>query len=158
MKKSFTPNFRTPWPDLCKEEINKLKYGLTDNIAKEFSDSSKGDISAEAEQLAKSHGVYLEFNRAQTGEEKDWMYLIRVSLPGGGPITREQWRLFEDLSEKYAKDPNGETSLRFTTRQNIQFHWVKKPAVIKIIKTLAEAGKRSLNGCGDNTRNVMACP
>jgi sulfite reductase (NADPH) hemoprotein beta-component len=158
MKKPFNPNFRTPWPDLCKEEFNKIKYGLTDNIAKEFADPSKGDISAEAEQLAKSHGVYLEFNRALTGEEKDWMYLIRVSLPGGGPITRDQWRLFDDLSEKYGKDPEGHSSLRFTTRQNIQFHWVKKPNVLKIIKTLAEAGKRSLNGCGDNTRNVMACP
>lgn len=86
------------------------------------------------------------------------MYLIRVGIPGGGPIKRKQWQLFDDLSEKYAVDPQGISSLRLTTRQNIQFHWVKKPGVLDIIKTLAEHDMKSINGCGDNTRNVMACP
>ena len=60
------------------------------------------------------------------------MYLIRVGIPGGGPINRKQWKLFDDLSEKYAIDPQGISSLRLTTRQNIQFHWVKKPGVLDI--------------------------
>lgn len=56
-----------------------------------------------AEALAKSHGIYLEFNRAKSGTEKDWMYMIRVSIPGGGPITRHQWNIIDDLSEKHTK-------------------------------------------------------
>jgi sulfite reductase (NADPH) hemoprotein beta-component len=108
--------------------------------------------------LAKSYGIYLEFNRAKSGAEKDWMYMVRVSNPGGGPISREQWRLFDGLAEQWGRDPEGRPSLRLTTRQNIQFHWVKKPGVIPLVKALAEAGIKSLNGCGDNTRNVMACP
>ena len=32
---------------------------------------------------SKSHGIYLEYNRAKTGTEKDWMYMIRISIPGG---------------------------------------------------------------------------
>ncbi len=157
-KKSFSPNLQTPREAFSKEELNKLNSnGLRNNLYEEFR-NGKPDIILEAEQLAKSYGIYLEFDRSQTGNEKDWMYLIRVGNPGGGPITREQWLLFDELSEKHTTSNEGHTSLRLTTRQNIQFHWVKKPGVLEIVKRLAEAGKRSINGCGDNTRNVMACP
>ena len=93
-----------------------------------------------------------------TGDPKEWMYLIRIGVPGGGPIAREQWRVIDELSEKYTTDPQGNTSIRLTNRQNIQFHWVKKPGVIPLVKGLAEKGLYTLNGCGDNTRNVMGCP
>ena len=156
-KKPFSPNFKTPQEAFSKEEVNKLTNGLRNNLYEEFR-GDKPDLIWEAEQLAKSHGIYLEFDRAKTGEEKNWSYMIRVSNPGGGPITREQWLLFDELSEKYTTSNEGQTSLRLTNRQNIQFHWVKKQGVLEIVKRLAEAGKRSLNGCGDNTRNVMACP
>jgi len=158
VKKPFEPNFSTPSKELCREELNKLnaKEGKVD-LFKAFRDD-KADMAWEAEQIAKSNGIYLEFDRAKTGQEKDWMYMIRVMNPGGGPLNRNQWLIFDELSEKYTNDPQGNPSLRLTTRQNIQFHWVKKQAVLKIIKLLAHKDIRSLNGCGDNTRNVMGCP
>ena len=159
VRRPFTPNFKTPQSDLCKEELNKLASNMIRGTVKqEFNDDSRGDLTWEAEALAKSHGIYLEFNRAKTGTEKDWMYMIRISIPGGGPINREQWNLIDDLSDKYTKDPDGIPSIRLTTRQNIQFHWVSKKGVMDMIKFIAEKGYNSLNGCGDNTRNVMACP
>ncbi len=159
MKKPFTPDLDTKPENFSPEEKNKLaSNGMRGTLGEEFRDFAKPDISWEAEQLAKSCGVYLEFNRAITGTEKDWMYLIRVGIPGGGPISRKQWHLFDELSSTYAIDPQGVSSLRLTTRQNIQFHWVKKPGVLAIVKTLAEHNMKSINGCGDNTRNVMACP
>ncbi len=115
-------------------------------------------LAWEAEQLGKSYGFYLEYNRARTGREKDWVYMIRISIPGGGPVTREQWRLLDELSERYVTGAGNRPSLRITTRQNIQFHWVRKKDVIEIVRTLAESGLSSLNGCGDNVRNIMACP
>src|SRR3990167_3209658 len=158
MKKPFSPNFNTPQHDLSKEELNKLaSNGIRGNLAVEFRNDSP-DLAWEAEQLAKSHGIYLEFNRAVTGEAKEWMYMIRIGVPGGGPVTREQWRVVDELSDQYTADPQGNSSIRLTNRQNIQFHWVKKPGVIPIVKGLAEKGLYSRNGCGDNTRNVMACP
>lgn len=158
-RRPFTPNFKTPQADLCKEELNKLASNMIrGTVRQEFNDESKGDLSWEAEALAKSHGIYLEFNRAKSGTEKDWMYMLRVSIPGGGPITRHQWNIMDDLSEKHTKDPDGNTSIRLTTRQNIQFHWMNKKGVMDMIKSMAESGYNSLNGCGDNTRNVMACP
>lgn len=158
-KKPFTPNFHTKPEDFSPEEKSKIaSNGVRGTLKQEFNDFAKPDLSWEAEQLAKSQGIYLEFNRAITGTEKEWMYMIRISIPGGGPISREQWNLFDSLADKYCKDPEGNTSIRLTTRQNIQFHWVKKEGVLNIIKTLAENDMRSINGCGDNTRNVMGCP
>ena len=159
MNPKFNPIFQTPLDQHTKEEVNKRNQnGYIGNLKKDFRDQTRSDIAWESEQLAKSHGIYLEFNRALTGKEKDWMYMIRISNPGGGPINKDQWAVLDQLSEQYMKDPIGECSLRLTTRQNIQFHWVKKQHLVDIVKTVAESGLHSLNGCGDNTRNVMACP
>ena len=98
MKKPFEPNLRTPKELFSKEELNKLaSNGIRDHLFEEFR-NDKPDLIWEAEQLAKSYGIYLEFNRAKTGEEKDWMFMIRISVTGGGPITRDQWLAFDELS------------------------------------------------------------
>src|SRR3989338_8482555 len=154
-KKDFSPNLKTPAEQFCREEVNKLNLGLAGHLLKDEFRDDKPEIIAEAEQMAKSQGIYLEFDRAKTGTEKDWSYMIRISNPGGGPITRKQWQLIDELSEKYSVGNDGKPSTRLTNRQNIQFHWVSKKGVLDIVKTMAEAGKNSLNGCGDNTRNVM---
>jgi sulfite reductase (NADPH) hemoprotein beta-component len=159
MKIPFEPNFKTPSDALCKEELNKLhaKNTFEGTLVEEFR-NDKDDLTAEAEQLAKSHGLYLEFDRADKRTDKNWVFMMRITLPGGGPITPEQWLTLDDISEKYTKDPQGRPSLRLTTRQNIQLHWVKKQAAPEIVKALVKSNMKTLNGCGDNTRNVMACP
>ena len=158
MSKPFEPNFQTPAEDHNKVETAKLESnGIRGNLYESFR-SDAPDIEWEAEQLAKSYGIYLEFNRAKTGKEKDWMYMVRLGVPGGGPISPEQWGILDDLASQYSVKPNGVASLRLTTRQAIQFHWVDKQGVLAIVKTAAEAGVLGLNGCGDNVRNVMACP
>jgi len=158
MKKPFEPNFKTPQEKLCKEELNKIaSNGVRGNLFQEFRNDT-ADLTWESEALAKSHGIYLEFDRAKTGEEKDWSYMIRFSIPGGGPINRKQWNVIDQLAEKYTIDSDGHPSIRLTNRQNVQFHWIKKHHVAEIIKAVAESGFNSLNGCGDNTRNVMGCP
>jgi sulfite reductase beta subunit-like hemoprotein len=157
--KAPAPNLRTPREDLCKEEANKLNSGgYRGQLETHFQDLSIEDIVWESEQLAKSHGIYLEFNRDKTGTKKEWMYMMRFSIPGGGPLNREQWRLFDECAEQYTLNQDGKPSLRLTTRQNIQFHWVKKSAIRDIVQRIAQTRFYSLNGCGDNTRNVMGCP
>lgn len=158
-KKPWDLNLKTPVEQFNKEEHIKLNSnGMRGTLHKDFRDFSTTDIKAEADFLAKSHGIYLEFNRAKTGSEKDWFYMIRLSNFGGGPVSSEQWRLIDELAEQYGKSPDGEASIRLTTRQAIQFHWVSKAGVLKIIKTMAEHGLNSLNSCGDNIRNTTACP
>ena len=128
MAKDFNPNFKTPVADWCREEHNKANSGgLRGSLFDELRDVKKADIGWEAEQLAKSYGVYLEFDRCKTGQQKDWIYLIRVTIPGGGPITRQAWHIFDEISQRYGLPSGGAgPSLRLTTRQNIQFHWVRK--------------------------------
>jgi len=160
MGKEFNPNLGTPLAEYCREELNKLNSnGMVGNLPEQLRDATRSDIAWEAEQLAKSYGIYLEFDRAKTGKEKDFLYMIRVTIPGGGSISPAAWQLFDELSEQYAI-PTGCSgpSLRLTTRQNIQFHWVRKGDLLKLIQRIAESGFTTLNGCGDNTRNVMACP
>jgi len=161
-KKPFEPNFKTP-PDLWNptERVKSNSYFVNRELYVQFREDFQAHVSVDVETLAKSYGIYLEFDRTKTGGVYDvnWMYMIRISIPGGGPITPAQWAFFDELSEKYTINPHiNKPSLRLTTRQNIQFHWVSKKGVLDIVKTLAENDMRSLNGCGDKTRNVMGCP
>jgi sulfite reductase (NADPH) hemoprotein beta-component len=165
---NVNPNFRTNPNDYSKVEIAKINSNeLRGNLFNEFRDYSSQNISWESEQIAKSHGIYLEFNRARTGNEKDWMYMLRISIPGGGPITSQQWNILDRIADTYTIGPsdaypttnnNARPSLRITTRQNIQLHWVRKKNVVNVIKEIAKSGFFTINGCGDNTRNVIGCP
>lgn len=166
------PNLKTPPHEFCEEELNKLKNGgyighLAGDLrclsAKSPGDALEeipiDDLPAESVQMAKSHGIYLEFNRTKPQDGKDWFYMIRVGIPGGGPITRKQWLVLDELSERCGYNGFGvsKPSLKITTRQDIQIY-VKKRDVINVVKQIGESGFFTLNGCGDNTRNVTACP
>ncbi len=165
-------NLRTATEDYSAAEKAKLATrGLTlvikdrtspVNLSTQFRDLSFDDLAAQAESLAKSYGIYLEFNRATTGAEKDWMFMLRISIPGGGPLTREQWAILDEVAGKYTESDSytgtPQPSLRMTTRQNIQLHWVKKPNLVDAIQDIAKSGFYTINGCGDNTRNTMGCP
>jgi sulfite reductase beta subunit-like hemoprotein len=86
--------------------------------------------------------------------------MLRISIPGGGPITSEQWNILDRAADMCTiphpdTHPNARPSLRITTRQNIQLHWVSKKNIVNTISEIAKAGFFTINGCGDNTRNVI---
>jgi sulfite reductase beta subunit-like hemoprotein len=159
MKNEFVPDFHTAQEHWSKEEWNKQKSrnAFEGDLHAELR-SDNPDITWEAEQIAKAHGIYLEFDRANKGDKKDWIYMVRIAIPGGGPLSAEQWQILDELSEKYGKDPQGRASLHLTTRQNIQFHWVRKDGVVDLVRSLSSLQMKTLNGAGDNARNVTACP
>lgn len=153
------PLLQTPEDQLS--DVEKFKFashGVRGDLHNDFRNLDQQKITDESEQIAKSHGVYLEYNRAKTGREKDWMYMVRMSVPGGGPLNGEQWHILDELADKFTVNPAGVSSLRLTTRQNVQFHWIKKAHLVELVRAVAETGFYTLNGCGDNTRNVMGCP
>ena len=157
------PNLHTP-PELFNE-VEKLKRvhngpqgEVLGTLMDDFRDFAAGDVGHDTEALAKSHGIYLEYNRAKTGKEKDWMYMVRLSSPAGGPFGRKHWQVIDEISRQYTPAPGGVPSIRLTTRQNVQFHWIKKEDLVKVVQKVADTGFMGINGCGDNTRNVMACP
>lgn len=157
------PNLKTAPENFSGVEKTKLAGVLRGaevlgTLEQDFRDFAAGDVGHDTEALAKSHGIYLEYNRAKTGKEKDWMYMVRLSSPGGGPFTRDTWRIMDEVSRKYTVSPSGLPSIRLTTRQNVQFHWIKKENLVNVVREIAHTGFSAINGCGDNTRNVMGCP
>lgn len=168
----INPNLRTNPEEYSSAEKAKIATdGLRNltpdinsplNLSYQFKDTSVEELAEAAEILAKSYGIYLEFNRAKTGSEKNWMYMVRVSIPGGGPIQPAQWLILDELSEKYTESNSYtgkiQPSLRLTTRQNIQFHWIRKRNLVDLVYEIAKSNFFTLNGCGDNVRNVIGCP
>jgi ferredoxin-nitrite reductase len=76
-------------------------------------------------------------------------FMIRIVTPGGLMTTKQFARAVE-LAETYAQ---GE--LCITTRQTLQFHWIRKEDIYKIIEGMAEVGITTKNGCGDVPRNII---
>lgn len=76
-------------------------------------------------------------------------FMIRIVTPGGRLTTRQFNRAI-DLAEAYAQ---GE--LCITTRQTLQFHWVRQGDVYKVIEGMAEVDITTKNGCGDVPRNIV---
>src|SRR5262245_24956234 len=78
--------------------------------------------------------------------------MLRVKVPQG-VLTSEQLGALAEVAEKYSR--------RFghiTTRQNIQFHFVKLHDVEPAMRRLADAGLTTREACGNSVRNITACP
>ncbi len=126
---------------LRSEEEEVKDAGLTldfDEIAR------KGVMSKEEKTIAKWYGIYAS---RQPGN-----HMARVVTPGG-VMTSSQARNIATISEKY-----GQGILNITTRQAIQFHWLKVGNLADMMRGLAEEASTTMHGCGDVTRNVTACP
>jgi sulfite reductase beta subunit-like hemoprotein len=78
--------------------------------------------------------------------------MLRVKVPQG-VLTRAQLDALADVGERYSR--------RFghiTTRQNIQFHFVKLHDAEPAMRRLAETGLTTREACGNSVRNITACP
>src|SRR5438309_1026594 len=52
----------------------------------------------------------------------------------------------------------GRSSIRLTTRQSVQLHFIPKGDVKTVIRAVNDALASTLGACGDVNRNVMAAP
>jgi sulfite reductase beta subunit-like hemoprotein len=78
--------------------------------------------------------------------------MLRVKVPQG-ILNADQLAALAEVGEKYSR--------RFghiTTRQNIQFHFVKLHDVEPAMRRLADAGLTTREACGNSVRNITACP
>lgn len=146
---------------LSKDEQYKLDNTLLggEKLRDELKDLSKPDIDKSVQINIKSHGIYIQTDKdLQRTGVKDFSFMVRIPFWGGGDITSEEYLKISKLAEKYSFDEFGNPSLRLTTRQAIQFHRVKKSQIINLVRELIKLDRITLNGCGDNTRNPIACP
>jgi len=79
-------------------------------------------------------------------------YMVRPRIPGGC-ATLEQLKAISEIAKKYEG-----TQIRFTTRQDIQFHSVKIDNLGNILEDLIKAGLTTKAAGGDGVRNVACSP
>src|SRR3546814_534971 len=103
----------------------------------------------------KFHGIYQQDDRDIRDErrrqklEPAYSFMVRVRLPGG-ICSPEQWLKIDELARAH-----GGNTLRLTTRQTFQFHWVLKEDVRPTIQGLHEVLIDTIACCGEDARGVM---
>ncbi len=115
--------------------------------------NSSAVFSKPATAVLKFHGIYQQDDRdvRKTGV-KQHTAMVRVGVPGG-VVTPDQYLAMDRLADEIA-----DGSLRITTRQDIQFHYVPKHDLRTLIRTLNGQFLSTLAACGDVVRNVVCCP
>jgi sulfite reductase beta subunit-like hemoprotein len=78
--------------------------------------------------------------------------MLRVKIPQG-ILTSDQLQALADVGERYSRGFG-----HITTRQNIQFHFVKLHDAEHAMHRLAESGITTREACGNSVRNITACP
>ncbi len=115
------------------------------------------EVGGESKQLLKFHGVYAQDNRdvravrKHAGQPLEHIYMVRVAIPGGR-LSADQYLSLDTLARR-----TGSQSLRLTTRQGIQLHFISKHELGVVISAINESLLTTWGGCGDVVRNVVAC-
>ena len=81
----------------------------------------------------------------------DDAHMMRVKIPQG-ILTAPQLRALADVADRYSRGFG-----HITTRQNIQFHFVKLHDAEPAMRHVAAAGITTREACGNSVRNITAC-
>lgn len=137
------------------ETLKAESRQLRGTIAEGLLDEITGGLSYKDQKLLKFHGMYQQDDRDIRDErrrqklEPAYCFMIRVRLPGG-VCTPAQWLKLDSLARAH-----GGQTLRLTTRQTFQFHWVLKHDLKPTIMGLHDVLLDTVAACGDDTRGVM---
>ncbi len=86
------------------------------------------------------------------GQRQDDVQMIRVKIPQG-ILDGDQLRALAAVGRRYSRGFG-----HVTTRQNMQFHFVKMDVVPEAMRALERAGLTTREACGNTVRNITACP
>ena len=132
--------------DPVTPKINWARVDEADNFAETVKLYRQGKYDESSfRRFRLQHGAY------GTRMTSDYA-MVRVKLPAG-EIYPKQFEKLSQLSEQYSIG-----SAHFSTRENIQLHWVVLEDVSEIFRSLAEVGLTSREACGNSVRNVMCSP
>jgi len=132
--------------DSASPKINWARVEEADNFANTVKLYRQGKYDEDSfRRFRLQHGAY------GTRMTSDYA-MVRVKLPAG-EIYPKQFEKLSQLSEQYSIG-----SAHFSTRENIQLHWVVLEDVSEIFRSLAEVGLTSREACGNSVRNVMCSP
>lgn len=145
------PNFASVKAGLIPitpQERNKLEKDGLDVIHDIYRYAQSGFESIEAGDFdrMKWYGVY-----RQKPKESGY-FMLRTKIPGG-QLTAERAQVLQSIADRF-----GHGFCDITTRQTIQFHWLRIEDIPGIFSDLAAVGITTSGACGDDTRNVVGCP
>ncbi|HEX4748732.1 MAG TPA: NADPH-dependent assimilatory sulfite reductase hemoprotein subunit [Bryobacteraceae bacterium] len=136
-----------PAAEQAKVAGNYLRGTLAEEL-----DNTEQLFSKPATGVLKFHGIYQQDDRDLRKQGvKQYAAMVRVGVPGG-VLTTEQYLALDALADL------GDGSLRITTRQDIQYHYVPKAGLRDLMKGLNDVYLSTFAACGDVVRNVISCP
>lgn len=88
----------------------------------------------------------------QQSPKSEGYFMMRIKLPGG-VLTSTQLRVVTGIAKDYARG-----IVDITTRQALQFHWLRVENLPDIFSRLSAAGLSTVGAAGDCPRNVLGHP
>jgi len=90
--------------------------------------------------------------RGTYGQRQDGVQMMRIKAPQG-IVTSSQMRALAAAAARYSRG-----FCHVTTRQNIQYHFVKLADAETVMRDLAAEGMTTREACGNSVRNITGCP
>lgn len=94
----------------------------------------------------------LRLARGVYGQRQQGVQMIRIKLPYG-KMTLNQWKKIADVSDEYSTG-----NLHFTTRQDVQIHFVSLDKTPELWSKLEEDNITLREACGNTVRNITGSP
>ena len=139
-------DLKQSYPDSPKPKINWARIEEAEDFANTVKLFRQGKYDEDSfRRYRLQHGAY------GTRMTNDYA-MVRIKLPAG-EIYPHQLEKISQLSEQFSIG-----SAHFSTRENIQLHWVILEDVSEILRGLSEVGLTSREACGNSVRNVMCSP
>jgi len=126
-------------------QYDQYDQQMVDTRVEEFRDQVKrrlaGDLTEDQfKPLRLMNGLYLQLHA----------YMLRVAVPYG-TLSSKQMRMLGHIARKYDRDYG-----HFTTRQNIQYNWIKLEDAPDILADLASVEMHAIQTSGNCIRNISS--
>ena len=126
-------------------QYDQYDQAIVDARVEEFRDQVARRIAGEMTEdqfkpLRLMNGLYLQLHA----------YMLRVAVPYG-TLNSRQMRMLGTIARKYDRDYG-----HFTTRQNIQYNWIKLEDAPDILSCLASVEMHAIQTSGNCIRNISA--
>jgi sulfite reductase (NADPH) hemoprotein beta-component len=121
--------------EILADRVSEFRHQVARRLAGELTED-------QFKPLRLRNGLYLQLHA----------YMLRIAIPYG-TLNTAQLRKLAHVARTYDKGYG-----HFTTRTNMQFHWIKLRDAPDILASLAEAELHSIQTSGNCIRNVTADP
>jgi sulfite reductase (NADPH) hemoprotein beta-component len=126
-------------------KYDHFDQAIVDARVAEFRDQIKRRIAGEITEdqfkpLRLMNGLYLQLHA----------YMLRVAIPYG-TLDSRQMRMLAHIARKYDRDYG-----HFTTRQNIQYNWIKLEECGDLLEELATVEMHAIQTSGNCIRNISS--